>query len=282
MTRLAMFAALIILPTILAACHSSDPPPEPTRDELARTSYARIAENANVILKGDYLGWFERTDDVERTRVRCKAGVCSAGFIRFLRPGSYSVEGVELEFLGPGYGVDLVKERAETESALTDVYGGWMEHAFFAAEAVRFVHPDDPDRGATLISTYALGHSSGENPAGSAEWRGFMIGRDTRHSETRGEPVLGDAFMAFDLATATIDIKFTGIGVAGGTFREAMAWRGLAVEDGAFSQRRALDDTISASFFGPDEEEVAGVFERDEIAGAFGGTREPEAVTLVE
>ena len=47
----------------------------------------------------------------------------------------------------------------------------------------------------------------------------------------------------------------------------------MTVEDGAFTHRDAPDDTISGRFFGPNEEEVGGVFERDGAAGAFGGRR---------
>lgn len=45
-------------------------------------------------------------------------------------------------------------------------------------------------------------------------------------------------------------------------------WVGICVN--------APDDTISGRFYGPGEEEVGGIFERDGIAGAFGGRRGAE------
>ena len=45
----------------------------------------------------------------------------------------------------------------------------------------------------------------------------------------------------------------------------------MAVENGGFTWRNAPDDTISGRFCGSDDEEVGGIFERDGIAGAFGG-----------
>ena len=161
MPRFAMFATLMILPVVLGACHSSGSRPEasePAREDLARATYAGIVENANVLLHGDYLGWFDEADEVERTGVRCKAAICSGGFLRYVRTSSCGVEGVELEFLGSGQGVDLVKETGENDTAVTDVYGGWMEHTFFAVQADLFLHPDDPDQGATRITTYANGY----------------------------------------------------------------------------------------------------------------------------
>ena len=69
-------------------------------------------------------------------------------------------------------------------------------------------------------------------------------------------------------------LQFTDIANAGTDERFGdMAWRSMAVEKGGFGQRNSPDDTISGRFYGPVEEEVGGIFERDGIAGAFGGQR---------
>jgi len=47
----------------------------------------------------------------------------------------------------------------------------------------------------------------------------------------------------------------------------------MALEEGGFARRKAPGDTVSGRFYGPNAEEVGGVFERDGIAGAFGGRR---------
>ena len=51
-----------------------------------------------------------------------------------------------------------------------------------------------------------------------------------------------------------------------------MNWTGIAVTGGAFAA--ASSGTIEGRFYGPDHEEVGGVFERNEILGAFGAARD--------
>ena len=103
-----------------------------------------------------------------------------------------------------------------------------------------------------------------------------MLGRDMRASPGRGQVIRGDADVTVDFAadSMTADVEFTDIvNIETGDLQDDMAWLGMAVEDGGFAERTAPDDTISGRFYGPGEEEVGGVFERDGIAGAFGGRR---------
>ena len=51
-----------------------------------------------------------------------------------------------------------------------------------------------------------------------------------------------------------------------------MIWTGIPVIDGGFATG-ADGDSIEARFYGPNHEEVGGIFERDEILGSFGATR---------
>ena len=48
-----------------------------------------------------------------------------------------------------------------------------------------------------------------------------------------------------------------------------MTWNDLPLNAGEFGS-----DTIQGVFYGPNHEEVGGVFRRDGLLGAFGGTRE--------
>ena len=160
-----------------------------------------------------------------------------------------------------------------------EVYGGWLEHSFFATRSILFTNETDPDRGATIVSSYSLGISSGENPSaaeGSARWEGLMLGRDMRALPSRGQTIRGDADVTVDFAATgiTADVEFNDIvNIETGDLQNDMVWRGMAMEDGGFGRRNAPDDTISGRFYGPDEEEVGGIFERDGFAGAFGGRR---------
>ena len=271
----------LALAIALAACtHKSEtPPPPPTADELARADYARIVSGANAVLEGDQLGYFGTDDDVGRVGVRCLVDVCSAGFSRFLRPNNFSVETVQLELLGEHRGVNLVVERGSGQYTDVHVYGGWLDHSLFATEIDLLTHDIFPDKGATVVANYAVGFSTKENPSavdGSARWEGLVIGRDMRASDSRGQVILGDADVTvdFDATALTADVEFTDIAnVESGEEWDDTAWRGMAVEAGGFAHRDAPDDTISGRFFGPNEEEVGGVFERDGAAGVFGGRR---------
>ena len=263
----------------VAACSGSSDPPAPTADEQARTSYAEIASGSNAFLMGDHLGYSGADDAVERVGVRCLDDTCAAAFTGFFQSSEASVESTGLELLGSRRGVRLVVEKASTDNVDVHVYGGWLDHSLFATESVLLKSDLFPDQGATVALSYSFGFSTGENPgaaAGSARWQGLMIGREMRASPGRGQTIRGDADVTveFGASAVTADVEFTDIAnTETGERRDDMAWRGMAVEDGSFARRNAPDDTISARFYGPDEEEVGGVFERDGVAGAFGGKR---------
>ena len=264
----------------IAACAGSSEPPPPTADELARASYAGIASGANVFLMGDHLGYFGTDDAVERVSVRCLGDTCAAAFTRFFRSSEATVDIAKLDLLGESRGVSLVVEEASTDNVDVHVYGGWLDHSLFATESPFLKSDLFPDQGATVALSYSFGFSTGENPRaadGSARWEGLMLGRDMRASPSRGQVVRGDADVAveFNGTGMTADVEFSDIAnTETGERRDDMTWRGMAVEEGGFARRNALDDTISGRFYGPNEEEVGGIFERDGIAGAFGGKRD--------
>ena len=267
----------------LAACTGSPepppPPPPPTADELARSSYERIVSGANAYLMGDHLGWFGTDDAIMRVGVRCLDDACAPAFLEAFRSDELSVEGVELELLGERRGVRLVVEEESGDYADVHVYGGWLDHSLFATETALLTHEIFPDRGTTVAFNYSVGFSTGENPSavdGPARWEGLMLGRDMRPTPGRAQVIRGDADVTveFGANAVTADVAFTGIAnVETGEAWSDMAWRGMAVENGGFARRNAADDTISGRFYGPGEEEVGGIFERDGIAGAFGGRR---------
>ena len=261
----------------LAACTRTLDPPAP--EEQALETHAAIVSGANTLLRGDRLGWFATDEEVERVRTTCEGDACAIGIIAISRVSGFSVENAELELLRERRGVSLVREERSGSYSEAEVYGGWLEHSLFGTRQSLFIHEDDPDRGATIIDSYSLGFSSGENPRateGSARWEGLMLGRDMRASPARGQVMRGDADVTveFGATGVTADVEFTDIvNIETGDLRNDVAWRGMAVEEGGFARRNAPGDTVSGRFYGPGEEEVGGVFERDGIAGAFGGRR---------
>ena len=226
---------------------------------------------------GDRLGWFAADGAVERTRTTCRGDTCAVGFLSLSRAGGFGIGNAELELLRERRGVSLAREEGSGTHRDYEAYGGWLEHSLFATRLARFTDGAGPSRGASIVSSYSLGHSTGENPAaGSALWEGLMLGRDMRASAGRGQAIRGDADVRvdFDAAAITVDVEFTGIvNIETGAPHGDMAWRGMPVEEGSFARRNAPDDTVSGRFYGPGEEEVGGVFERSGIAGAFGARR---------
>ena len=275
--RTGLTTAVLAAAIALGACTRTLDPPTP--EGQARETHAAIVSGANTLLMGDRLGYFAADDAVERTTTTCRGDTCAAGFISLSGAGSFGVEDSELTLLRERRGVNLVLEQGSGTNRSYEAYGGWLEHSLFGTRLTRFTQEAGPSRGASVGSSYSLGNSSGENPGaaeGSARWQGLMLGRDMRASAGRGQIVRGDADVTveFGASAITADVAFTDIvNLETGNLENDMAWRGMAVEEGGFSRRNAPGDTVSGRFYGPGEEEVGGVFERDGITGAFGGRR---------
>jgi hypothetical protein len=262
----------------LTACGNSDPatmddPAEPLRD-----AFARILADADSVLYGDIVNYLGNRA-AERIPTRCRADTCSLGFIRYSDPTRFSVENVDLTLVGTRPGIQIVREDGSFEWTDVEVYGGWMRHAFFATQADLFTNPADPNRGYTRVKAYAVGQSPGVNPiltGGSAQWSGLMLGRDLAVGSDRGRALRGDATIRVEFGAAGMaaDVLFSGIAVIGsGAARPDMAWRGMPVAAGAFEHYESPSERIRGRFYGPDQQETGGIFERGTITGAFGGVR---------
>ena len=98
---------------------------------------------------------------------------------------------------------------------------------------------------------------------GSATWAGTMVALDSNN-----EPVRGGATLTIDdLSTPAVDVELTPEGYS------SMTWDALSVTGGRFSARASAGDSIKGAFYGPEAQEVGGVFERNQLLGAFGATR---------
>ena len=138
-----------------------------------------------------------------------------------------------------------------------NVYGHWLEDSVYGIV-------DD-------TVAVSFGASPGTTPTriGGAVWRGALVGIDTR-SRVRVEGVA--VIDIDDFARPDVDIVFTSIEDGRGRARADLTWQNIPVVQGAF---RAQDMTgsIEGRFYGSDHGEVGGIFERDRLLGAFGGSR---------
>ncbi len=84
--------------------------------------------------------------------------------------------------------------------------------------------------------------------------------------------ILGEARIGIgidDLSNPDVDVSFTGIrDVDAGTERPDMVWNDLPLTNGAFNDGSYR--TIKGVFYGPAQQEVGSVFDRNAITGAFG------------
>ena len=153
-------------------------------------------------------------------------------------------------------------------------YGGWMDHSLFRVE----VRPETYAGGSSVIEVSGWGFAFGDAPktnpdTGPFAWNGVMVGRNSDIDSSQVSNVVqGDAAVSAELfqeGDMSVDVTFSNIkDLNSGSSLADIAWTDLSVVDGTFES-----STIAGSFFGPQHEEVAGVFEESNVLGAFGARR---------
>ncbi len=167
-------------------------------------------------------------------------------------------------------GVDLARitRPSDYDVATFSYHGwaGWAEHNFFYVTVSELIE-DDPLRPsqATFFNSYSIGNATGTHPHGSETfvWKGVMAGIDVSDLDTEGNPVRGDASVYFEHGVSpALDVVFTNImDLKANTRRRDISWRGVPVTD-----QGGFDTTgLSGRFYGPNHEEVGGVFINNQI-----------------
>ena len=214
--------------------------------------------------EGNFRGGF--AEEGGRHSVECDPITCDYGSITFtpimIKNGVRLATSREIEVYGNG-GVET-----------TLGYGGWMDHSLF----VVFVATETYDGGSFVnwVSgiSRALGDAPETNPStGTFAWNGIMVGRNSNLESTGVSNVVqGDADISAELSSSgnmSVDVEFSNIkDLNSGVSIVDMTWTNISVVNGSFD-----GGTIEGSFYGPQHEEVAGVFERNYVLGAFGARR---------
>ena len=172
------------------------------------------------------------------------------------------------------------------EATQTDykALGGWMEHSFFHIETAYWSYSDGSKLNFEISSGgMATNTNPSEPPGGVATWSGIMFGvvADDPSPPDGASFINGDATITANLRSAFLDprvgVLFSNITNENtGVAIEDMVWTDLRLENGTFSSDcnfNFCDPNIGGRFYGPNHEEVGGVFKRDGIAGAFGARR---------
>ena len=157
-------------------------------------------------------------------------------------------------------------------------YAGWMDHSMFYIKHNHNIIEDTVTGESMIVdqswgvSTWSIGTESGSRPvSGGASWNGIMVGVDVSATDTIGQRVEGSAELEIpDFTLPAIDVSITDIAYTStGNTHPSIHWNGLPIDDaGVFSGAG-----IQGRFYGPNHEEVGGVFLRDMISGSFGATR---------
>ena len=153
-------------------------------------------------------------------------------------------------------------------------YGAWMEHGAFL---VTVAPVEDGDfEGARIVSSMSVGDSPNEAPDIAAVWNGIVAAVDIGESETSENLVQGQARIELELQSgeAVVDVAFTELfDLETEESRGSLHWEDVAFTEDGFKDGRSID----GRFYGPNHEATGGVFERGDLLGAFGATKEEQS-----
>ena len=212
----------------------------------------------------------------------------------------------DLEFIERRRGVSLAERRQVSgvgdETTSYRALAGWMDHSFFLVETPG---SEAAPGGHLLFGAYSIGAAAGSNPSisigGTATWSGIRSG--FRVSDP-GNFIHGDATITVSnphgVPDLFVDVEFSNL-VDEQTEEDFddVSWRGLELKNGSFgvvpvdggmahASRHPARGGISGRFFGPNHEEVGGLFritrsgaddyriggDSYDVSGAFGAKRD--------
>lgn len=258
------------------------PDPLPTAAEF-RSDIAAIGRAANSLILTDLI-MTPQSRVAPNERAHCHGGGCEPSWgepYYDIQKLSHISPDATLRIGDPQYGINngeisgrqSVRELDEGLDYSVDyrVYGGWLSTNFFGVERDRWRGRAQYGsiEGLESLIAFSAGTESGSNPiTGSAEWQGLLVAID---ATTPTQPVHGQASLTFDVADQTLDVEFSDI--RGARTYADMRWNNLEVMNGRFGVGDG-SNSLSGSFYGSNHEEVGGVFERNQLIGAFGASRQ--------
>ena len=171
-----------------------------------------------------------------------------------------------------GVPVVRIQDRWNLLSYAADIeaYGGWLQHSYFDVGVATITTGDL--RGTFFGAGSSVGNDAGSRPAGSATWRGAMVGGTIVNRKP--EPIRGDAAVIYDFDRSAVNVSFTNIrNIERNAPLGNMGWSSVPVSlDGSFQQSGTSGD-VEGTFYGPAHEEVGGIFFGSDSLGAFGAKR---------
>lgn len=246
-----------------------------------------ILENADFVTFSDVLVFRGPTGTPERVPVTCTGFTCrgNLGDVSYQaqigRGPNLGHDRAQAQPIMVHNGVNIAQIRAsddaegDNSASETVYYGGWMEHSLFAAGVIAY--PKFNGYEYAIGSGISLGDASGSNPAPIADrtatWVGAVVGGD--YSVAYREHVIhGTAEVEVDFTSVTLDVTLSDLTDLDTPTRSIadIEWSNVPIRSGSFSQGSGAN-LLKGQFYGPNHEEVGGVFDHNEITGAFGGRR---------
>ena len=211
-----------------------------------------------------------------RLQAQCSGDQClilepTTGFIQTVRASDVQPPAADAIEVETDHGITLTVEGSWTGDDLTS-FGAWMEHSVFGVQTERAM---EQGVSVSALSALSAGDLTGSRPAGSATWRGFMVGTPVT-GDYRGDRLQGGAALNYDLSANALDVAFSGIkntdtGAAHTT--ETVMFQDVSIAPAGTFESGLEGNQIQGGFYGPGHAEAAGVFEKANIVGAFGARR---------
>ena len=207
-------------------------------------------------------------------RASCSGTTCT--FTERTTGISNTVRLSDLEFVagteqavGTKNGVTLVRSVGRHDGTDFRALGAWLEHSGFAVQMERYTV-----EGTRVDARYGLagGDLTRSRPLGNATWQGLMVGTPATGAG-RGDRLQGDATLTYDLSSASLGAAFTGIQNIDRLRAHTVStvrFTNVPVDGGGRFRAGATGNRIQGGFYGSGHAEATGVFEQQNIVGAFG------------
>ena len=259
----------------LVACGGS---PAPSAETRAIRDYTRIATNADHVLFTDWIEWRPGSTERERVSVDCRGETCMVGDSQTLFANRVvTVDPEQLTLLPDTNGISTGIENFVGFGIEAHNFVGWMEHSFFASSSRTFVGESHPDKGTIRMFASSIGDATLTNPEAEATWTGFVSARDDAAGTTLDSYVTGDARISVRISDQVMaDVHLTGmVNATTGLQHGDLVYEDMSVVDGQFGRYHADDHRLSGVFYGPNHEEVGGIFEHPQgLLGSYGGSKD--------
>ena len=176
-----------------------------------------------------------------------------------------------LNILGTNNGITKYNKTGPNNSTQ---YGAWIKYSSFSVNSSLRTFPVFGNT--QVLFGNAVGNSTNSKPFSNATYNGLMVASPATGA-TKGDFLEGIARLNYDYSDSTLDANFTNItnvktnsphSITSVSFNDiSVGQRGIFVSGSA-------ESFIQGGFMGPNNNEVTGVFEKDNMVGAFGAIKE--------